>query len=228
MPDSAESFEPWFAGKTFTTDWSSRAFSTWSAHLSHLRKEPINILEIGAWEGRGSLFFLNYFPRSTVTCIDIFSLGNGPLFDANVMADHAARVTKIAGRSTVELDALALAGAQFDLIYVDGSHDRDDVMIDSLLSWRLLKVGGVMIWDDYEIVSAMPGVFGPDQDPKPSIDVFLGWRKDELEILHSEYQVIVRKLKPHYTSSIPVIESAGSRPPGKKPFFALRKALGLS
>lgn len=228
MPDSTELFEPWFAGKTFTTDWSSRAFSTWSAHLSHLRKEPIKILEIGAWEGRGSLFFLNYFPRSALTCIDIFTLGNDPLFDANVMADHAARVRKIAGRSTVELDALAVAGAQFDLIYVDGSHDRDDVMIDSLLSWRLLKVSGVMIWDDYEIVSAMPGVFGPDQDPKPSIDVFLSWRKDELEILHSEYQVIVRKLKPHYSSPVPVIENTRPRPLTKNRFSALRKALGLS
>jgi len=195
-------WEPWYEGKKFTTDWSSRAFPTWIEHLSPLRDEPLRILEIGAWEGRGSIFLLNFFPKSHVTCMDIFMLGNEAFFDANVMDAYAGRVEKIAARSAVGLDRLATSQREpFDLIYVDASHDRDDVMMDSILAWRLLKVGGVLIWDDYEIVSAMPGHFIEDQNPKPAIDAFLSWRKHELEVLHSSYQVIVRKLKPHHPVS---------------------------
>ena len=38
----------------------------------------------------------------------------------------------------------------FDLVYIDGSHSAKDVLLDSLLAWRLLRPGGAMIWDDYE------------------------------------------------------------------------------
>jgi len=195
-------WEAWYQGKKFTTDWSSRAFPTWIEHLSFLRDEPLRILEIGAWEGRGSIFLLNFFPKSHVTCMDIFMLGNEALFDANVTNAYPRRVEKIAARSVIGLDRLATSQREpFDLIYVDASHDRDDVMTDSILSWRLLKVGGVLIWDDYEIFSVMSGSFIEDQNPKPAIDAFLAWRKDELEILHSGYQVMVKKLKPHHPAS---------------------------
>jgi len=134
--------------------------------------------------------------------MDIFMLGNEALFDTNVMETYTGRVEKIAARSVVGLDRLATSQRDpFDLIYVDGSHERDDVMTDSILAWRLLKVGGVLIWDDYELISAMPGYFIEDQNPKPAIDLFLSWRKHELEVLHSGYQVIVRKLKPHHPAS---------------------------
>jgi FkbM family methyltransferase len=204
-------WEAWYQGKIFTTDWSSRAFPTWIEHLSSLRDEPLRILEIGAWEGRGSIFLLNFFPKSHVTCMDIFMLGNETLFDVNVTNAYAGRVEKIAARSVVGLDRLATSQREpFNLIYVDGSHDRDDVMTDSILAWRLLKVGGILIWDDYEIFSAMSGCLIEDQNPKPAIDAFLSWRKDELEILHSGYQVIVRKLKPHHPASMLDPEKARS------------------
>jgi predicted O-methyltransferase YrrM len=45
---------------------------------------------------------------------------------------------------------LTCEGAAFDLIYVDGDHARDQVTIDSLLAWRCLHPGGIMIWDDNE------------------------------------------------------------------------------
>jgi cephalosporin hydroxylase len=189
----------WFAGCDFTTDWSSRAFGHWMRHLGRLQDEPINILEVGAWEGRGSLFFLNFFRQSTLTAIDIFTLGNEGRFDRNVMGKFASRATKVKGSSAVELDRLAGEGQEFDLIYLDGSHLRDDVMIDSILAWRVLKIGGYLIWDDYGLIEAMPGYFEfPDEDPKPAIDRFLDWHGAELEVLHQEYQVIVRKTAAHY------------------------------
>lgn len=38
---------------------------------------------------------------------------------------------------------------KFDFIYVDGLHLSQDVLYDALLSFDLLKVGGILIFDDY-------------------------------------------------------------------------------
>jgi hypothetical protein len=200
-------WDSWFEDGSFTTDWSSRAFKDWHEHLNGLREKPIEILEIGSWEGRSSIFFLNYFPLSRIDCVDIFLLGNEGLFDSNVMQKYGPRVRKHKSRSTPLLDALATREKKsFDLIYIDGAHERDDVMLDTLLAWRLLRVGGMLIWDDYDILNAMPGVFGKDQDPKPAIDAFLAWKDGEYEIVHSGYQVIVRKTKAHYETEMTLMD----------------------
>lgn len=198
LTQDVEFWKEWYDGTTFTTDWSTRAFSTWDRHLRALKDEELKILEVGAWEGRGSIFFLNYFPGSKLTCVDIFTLGNEPLFDRNVGAKYGSRVRKIASTSTRALEELRSRNQQFDLIYLDGSHNTDDVMMDSLLAWPILKEEGILIWDDYQLLSAMPGSFASHQDPKPAIDTFLEWKAGQFELFEQGYQVIVRKLKaPH-------------------------------
>lgn len=37
----------------------------------------------------------------------------------------------------------------YDFIYIDASHVKFDVLTDAALAWRLLKSGGVVIFDDY-------------------------------------------------------------------------------
>ncbi len=37
----------------------------------------------------------------------------------------------------------------FDIIYVDGNHEPEYVMEDAVLSFRKLKKGGIMVFDDY-------------------------------------------------------------------------------
>jgi Methyltransferase domain len=230
-----ELWSSWFDGGSFTTDWSSRAFNDWDRCFNSLRDEPLEILEIGSWEGRSTIFFLNYFPQSRVDCVDIFLLGNEGRFDANVMKQHGTRVEKHKSRSVPLLDAFATRGnRRFDLIYIDGAHERDDVMIDTILSWRLLKVGGALIWDDYDILNAMPGQFVKDQDPKPAIDTFLGWKEGEYEIIHSAYQMIVKKLKPHYETEmtlldpdfVPSVLAATAPTPSKKSDDYVGRLLG--
>ena len=46
-------------------------------------------------------------------------------------------------------DMIATGEAPFDLIYIDGSHTAADVLTDAVLAFQLLRVGGVMIFDDY-------------------------------------------------------------------------------
>ena len=54
----------------------------------------------------------------------------------------------------------------FDVIYIDGDHGRIPVLGDSCLAWKLLRVGGVMLWDDY-------GMRSSGRPVKTSVDAFL-------------------------------------------------------
>jgi predicted O-methyltransferase YrrM len=46
------------------------------------------------------------------------------------------------------LPTLCKEGYKFDMIYIDGSHIFDDAFIDFYYSHELLKIGGVMLFDD--------------------------------------------------------------------------------
>lgn len=41
----------------------------------------------------------------------------------------------------------------FDIIYIDGSHDQDQVMIDAIMAYKLLDYGGFICFDDYQLNS---------------------------------------------------------------------------
>jgi predicted O-methyltransferase YrrM len=194
-------WETWFQDKTFTTDWTSTNFASWAHHLAKLRDRDVTILEIGSWEGRSAIFFLEYLPRSRITCIDTFRGGAEHArfseevlssvearFDSN-LAPYGDRVRKIKSRSLPALDLLAQENTSFDLIYVDGSHARDDVLTDSVLAWRLLAHNGICIWDDYTW-----GVNRPSAErPQQAIDAFLDLHSGELQVLDAGAQIIVEK-----------------------------------
>jgi predicted O-methyltransferase YrrM len=195
-------WESWFRNKTFTTDWTSVNFSNWVQHLGKLRDRHVSILEIGSWEGRSAIFFLEFLPHSRITCIDTFKGGaehadlDAALvssietrFDSN-LAHYGVRVRKIKSRSLPALDQLAQDGESFDLIYIDGSHRQDDVLIDSVLAWRVLAPGGVCIWDDYTwgLTDRSPA-----ERPLHAIHTFLDLHLNELQIVHTGDQIIVEK-----------------------------------
>jgi predicted O-methyltransferase YrrM len=80
--------------------------------------------------------------------------------------------------------------SEFDIIFIDGSHRRDDVLIDSILAWQVLKTDGILIWDDYLWKTHLPI---PDR-PQQAIDVFLGLHGDDCIKRLVGYQIIVQKI----------------------------------
>lgn len=50
--------------------------------------------------------------------------------------------------SSRELPKLLESGERFDLIYVDGSHLVEDVFVDAYYAARLLRIGGIVAFDD--------------------------------------------------------------------------------
>ena len=74
----------------------------------------------------------------------------------------------------------------FDIIYIDGNHEPEYVLEDAVLSFRKLKVGGIMIFDDY-------GWGGPELTQK-GIDGFLSWYHKRITHLGEQVtQVFIRK-----------------------------------
>jgi SAM-dependent methyltransferase len=171
----------------FTTDWVTPHERTWVETLTLFKGRPnVRALEIGSYEGRSAIWFLENIltdPSSSIITIDLF---NGPfeqVFDRNV-SGFKNQVTKIKAPSHEALRPLK--PGSFDFIYVDGSHVAKDVFLDAALSWDLLKPGGVLIFDDYELK-------GPAGEPKPALDAFLNVFNPYVEVKHKGAQLIVKK-----------------------------------
>ena len=60
---------------------------------------------------------------------------------------------------------------------------------DAVLSWRLLKPGGIIAFDDY----LWEDLRGIEYQPGWSIDTFVGIVKDDSEVLVSNSQVWLKK-----------------------------------
>lgn len=99
-------------------------------------------------------------------------------------APHHVHFVVHKGRSDEMLAQLLVQGARgyFDLVYIDGSHEAPDVLADAVLAFRLLRTGGVMIFDDYLWAEALPGGVDPIRCPKPAIDAFLNLYCRKMEL----------------------------------------------
>ena len=128
-------------------------------------------------------------PQAHLTCIDTFEGGLDhegtdtvpegleTVFDRNVRLVDASRVRKLVGRSRHRLGELVDEEAQFELIYVDGSHLGLDVLIDAAYAWQLLAPGGFLVFDDYSWAELGDS---PLLRPRPAIDAFLNTRPRHL------------------------------------------------
>lgn len=178
----------WFVGKQFTKDWTSNKIDHWLPAISHLQDRPCSILEIGTYEGRSAIAFLELLPLSRITCVDMFRDEREQRFDHN-LAGYGSRLRKIKGRAAGALDALAATNEQFDLIYLDAAKDKEGVFVLSALAWFLLKPGGIMIWDDMKHGSRSDA----SERTGPGILLFCAALSTCMIVLHDGRQRIARK-----------------------------------
>jgi hypothetical protein len=197
----------------FTRGWHILHAEDWEKHLEEFKGKPeIHGLEIGNFEGFSAIWQLEKIlthPTSSITCIDIF---DDPVieerFDRNIEATGVAyKVKKIKGSSDKMLRELDLG--QFDYVYIDGCHLAKLVLSDGVLSWDLVKPGGLIIFDDYYYLASRPEEFNPtkikfldeylwkkkvkNSSPKQAIDAFLKIYGPYLEVVFKKWQVVVRK-----------------------------------
>lgn len=176
----------------------------WLKWLGHLRGSPVRGMELGTFRGDSAEWFLDNIcvaPGSHFDCVDTFEGGedhhaHGVKMDGveeaarKKLARFAADAWTIyKGRTEVILREMS--GENLDFIYVDADHTSRGALRDAILGFDLLKVGGVMIFDDYSW-TAMPNEL---DRPKLGIDAFIRCYAKQLRVLEPKgYQVAVRKV----------------------------------
>lgn len=185
----------------FTTDWVSQDADVWFEHLKDLKgKRGVRGLEIGSFEGRSAIWFLDHIltdDSARITCIDLFPEAEfEERFDRNIEASgRAEKVEKLKGYSQVVLRGLPLAS--YDFVYIDGCHRATCVLSDAVLSFELLKPGGILIFDDY--LWGYKWKLSRHEVPKLAIDAFLDVYGEDIEVLHKRGSVVVVRRKPTST-----------------------------
>lgn len=132
----------------FTENWTEPFIRNATQRLVPLKGSPLKYLEIGVFEGRS----LCWMAENVLCHPDSIGIG----IDTWQKPDEFERAKHNCGqhanlkitRSSMTLEAGNFPADYFDVIYIDGDHLAIPVMTDTVLSWPLLKPGGIMIWDD--------------------------------------------------------------------------------
>jgi len=102
------------------------------------------ILEVGTYRARTTYAFYLNCPESEITSYDIQNL-------KSKYRDMLMLEPRVSLRleSFQEAEEKLKREKQYDFIFIDGSHKVEDVVRDSLLAFKIVADGGVIIWHDY-------------------------------------------------------------------------------
>jgi hypothetical protein len=145
----------------------------------------VKILEIGSYEGKSTIWMLqnlcSMHTDGLLISIDPYPIKDSrdisKIFTHNIeRSGFADRVIQYIDYSINVLPKLECNF--FDIIYVDGSQLESDIMSDLIFSHQLLKLGGLLIFNNVEKV----------------IETFLNKFQSCYDILLKENQVVLQKV----------------------------------
>lgn len=120
--------------------------------------KPQRTMEIGLAFGASALAFTRLFalqgegPRSQHTAIDPFQEKKDVWDSTGLLAIEKRGLSGylrfISESSSLALPQLVMEKAQFDMIYIDGSHIFENVFVDFFYCRQLLSQKGIMLFDD--------------------------------------------------------------------------------
>ena len=199
----------------FNEEWFDHNIPLWDELFNKFNKPIKNVLEIGCYEGRATVYLCEKVLEegANYTVVDTFEGSvaesgmdttmerlekDNSIIEDNFMHNisfHNKINFKIhKGTSQVILPELcSKLEDKFDLIFVDASHRADDTFVDGYFALKMLKKEGILIFDDFgwkdpaqkEIVSS----------PEFGIRTFATMYSEEVDTIHTGYQVIFRKKK---------------------------------
>jgi predicted O-methyltransferase YrrM len=197
-----------FAGgeMSFTAEWHDGINWSWPDALRKFKGQPAKALEIGAFEGRSAIWLLENVlthGQSSVTCIDSFEANH--LYLEHQRKGQYERYLHNTGRYGKKLQTLKGYSQRilrslpvepvYDIVYVDGDHRAVSALEDIVLAFPLMKIGGIMILDDYLWLGSS-AMHVPELYNRPGIavDAFLAIYEPFITVKLKAYQVIVEKV----------------------------------
>ena len=125
--------------------------------------QPLNILEIGSYEGLSACFFsdtLLSHPQSRLVCVDPFDLSDPTTPLTSVTEERFLRnisnsvnASKISTYRMTSDEYFANRQGEdilFDFVYIDGSHVPEHIISDFDNAFSCTKRGGIIWFDDYQ------------------------------------------------------------------------------
>lgn len=188
--------------KDFEAPWFLDAEPLFKKFLSKYKgKKDLNFIEIGSYEGRGTCWLLDNILTSssaTITCLDTWQ--GGYEHNKNYMSiveerfinntkEHLGKLKIIKDTSYNGLLKLQNNIEYYDFIYIDGGHTMKDVLQDAILSFPLIKKGGIIAFDDYQWSLNEPVHMRPQQ----GVNAFVTAYQAELNVLYLGHQVWLEK-----------------------------------
>jgi SAM-dependent methyltransferase len=162
----------------------------WNQLLApYVGRPNLNFLELGTAHGRASVYLLESIltgENCTLDTVDIVveRVEDGekistydnlkPYIDSNRCNFHI--------QSTVDFFLYNQNKKKYDVVYIDASHEKEDVLFDGINAYWLLKDNGVIIFDDYGWGECGQG-----------IDAFLKIFHRKINIISTGWQVAIQK-----------------------------------
>ena len=196
--DQKIKFEYDIKEKNFSNKWFLNNFDIFNFFLPKDKNSKFDYLEVGCFEGLSSFFVLSEYKAVDATLLDIWDMPNPnsktlshnfnsieDTFDNNLSRFN---FTKIKDDSVVAMRKLFKQNKSFDFIYIDGSHNGEDILSDAIEAFKILKKEGLIFFDDflqYDKNRALQSYDG--------IEKFLNLYSNYLKIEYFQNNLVVRK-----------------------------------
>ncbi len=200
----------------FTNNWFQNSTKKiWSEII--IQRKPKKILEIGSYEGASICFLIDtlsvYHDSFEIHVIDTWEGGmehkemkiNMKLVEerfhkntTDAIKNSAKKINLIKHKEkSIHSLSKMIANQKsnyFDFIYIDGSHLASDVLSDAILSFELLKMDGIMGFDDY--LWKQPNSNNLLTNPKIAIDSFTNIFSSKIDFLRTQnHQTYIKKIR---------------------------------
>ena len=191
-------FEQKLDHKNFSQKWFLNNFEIFTFFLPKDKSLKFDYLEVGCYEGLSSFYVLSEYKSVNAFFLDIWDMPNPnsktlshnfglieKTFDHNLSGFD---FKKMKNDSVISMRKLLKENVHFDFIYIDGSHNGEDILSDAIEAFKILKVNGLMFFDDFlqhddnRILQSYVG-----------IDKFLSLYSDYLKIEYFQNNLVVRK-----------------------------------
>ena len=196
--DQKIKFEYDIREKNFSNKWFLNNFDIFNFFLPKEKNSKFDYLEVGCFEGLSSFFVLSEYKAVNAILLDIWDMPNPnsktlshnfnsieKAFDNNLSGFN---FTKIKDDSVVAMRKLFKQNKSFDFIYIDGSHNGEDILSDAIEAFKIVKKEGLIFFDDflqYDKNRALQSYDG--------IEKFLNLYSNYLKIEYFQNNLVVRK-----------------------------------
>lgn len=186
----------------FTQNWSSSLPQSIQIAFPVLPNDRMACVEVGSFEGRGSMIIADALCKhldSRLYCIDPWDDAYTVNVEKFKDLDHyfkgqyerfihntrgADKIVPLRGTSDTQLPILP--NESVDFAYIDGDHSPEQVYKDGINIHSKMKMGGILIFDDYEWEHN--GLRCRD-----GIDRFVEEHKSKYTIIHKAWHLVLLK-----------------------------------